>query len=92
MATWTEFAQRYPEFSGLDAAIGTPKLAEAARQINVALWGALSDDGIYLLTAQKLARSPFGNSAKLSTTNGTTVYDDELMRLRQDVSSGFRAT
>lgn len=92
MADWSTFIQRFPEFAGLDPAIGTPKLAEATRQINVPLWGPLADDGIYQLTAQKLAKTPMGNTAKLSTTDGKTVYDDELMRLRADVSSGFRAT
>ncbi len=92
MADWTTFIARFPEFAGCDVAIGTPKLLEATRQISVPRWGALSDDGIYLLTAQKLARAPFGNAAKLSTTDGKTVYDDELERLRMDVSSGFRAT
>lgn len=92
MADWNTFIQRFPEFSGGDATIGALKLAEATRQISVPLWGPLSDDGIYLLTAQKLAKTPMGNAAKLSTTNGTTVYDDELMRLRADVSSGMRAT
>lgn len=92
MADWTTFISRFPEFAGSDPTIGAAKLSEATRQINVPLWGALSDDGIYLLTAQKLARLPFGNSAKLSTADGTTVYDDELMRLRMDVSSGYRAT
>lgn len=92
MADWTTFVARFPEFAGGDAALGAQKLAESARQINVPLWGALADDGIYQLTAQKLAKTPFGNSAKLSTTDGKTVYDDELLRLRADVSSGYRAT
>jgi hypothetical protein len=92
MADWNTFIARFPEFAGGDPTTGAAKLAEATRQINVPLWGALADDGIYLLTAQKLARSPFGNSAKLSTTDGKTVYDDELYRIRMDVSSGYRAT
>lgn len=92
MADWNTFIARFPEFAGNDPALGALKLAEATRQINVPLWGALADDGIYQLTAQKLAKTPWGNSSKLSTADGTTVYDDELLRLRADVSSGFRVT
>ena len=62
MADWNTFITRYPEFAGTDPAIGTPKLLEATRQINVPQWADLAEDGIYLLTAQKLARTPMGNA------------------------------
>lgn len=92
MADWSTFTSLYSEFAGTDPALGALKLAEATAQISVPIWGTLADAGIYLLLAQKLARSPMGNAAKLSTTGGKTVYDDELNRLRMDVSSGIRLT
>lgn len=92
MADVPTFLAGYPEFQGADPTLVTAKMAEAQRALDPTQWGLLSDDGIYLLTAQKLSRSPWGNSAKLSTTDGRTVYDDDLDRMRQDVSSGYRVT
>ncbi len=92
MATIAAFFVAYPEFQGTAEELVTAKMAEATRQLDVVQWDTLADDGIYLLTAQKLARTPFGNSAKLSTKDGTTIYDAELDELRGFVASGFRAT
>lgn len=88
MADYTTFVAAFPEFAGADEPFVTAKMGEATRELDVTLWGALFDDGVYKLTAQKLAKSPYGNSAKLSTTNGRTVYDEELDRLRRFIASG----
>ena len=92
MADPTTFLGSYPEFGGTDPALVQAKMSEAERQIDLTIAGTLSDDLIYLLTAQKLARTPFGNDAKLSTMDGTTVYDAELYTLRSFIASGYRIT
>jgi hypothetical protein len=92
MADITTFTGSFPEFAGTDPVLLQAKMNEATRQIDLTIAGALSDDIIYLLTAQKLARTPFGNNAKLSTMDGSTVYDAELAELRSYISSGYRLT
>ncbi len=89
---WPTFIARRPEFAGYDATMGALVIVEATRQIDATLWGPLADDGISLLAAQKLAKEPSGNSAKLVNQDGSTVYDMELDRLRMDVSGGYRVT
>lgn len=91
-ADYTTFVAAYPEFAGTAEELVKRKLEEAVRQLEPTAWGTLLDDGTYLLAAQKLARTPFGNAAKLSATDGRTVYDAELDRMRQDVASGYRVT
>ena len=92
MADWATFILKYDEFAGYDATAGAAMLADSVAQINAAVWGTLADQGVYLLTAQRLAKKPGGNTAKLVNKDGTTVYDDELDRLRADVVGGNRST
>ncbi len=90
-ADYTTFVTGYPEFEGTNRELVTQKMAEAVLQLDGPTWGTWYDLGVYLLTAQKLARSPFGNSAKLKS-DGSTVYDAELERLTAAVASGYRVT
>lgn len=93
MATvYRDFIQRFPEFAGADEAMINAKLAEATRQVDPTMTDPPLTDLIYQLTAQKLAKTPFGNTAKLSTNGGGTVYDDELDRLRADAARGLGIT
>jgi hypothetical protein len=47
-----------------------------------------TDKGVKYLAAHKLAISPFGLNAKLSSKEGKSVYGEEYMRLSRIVSFG----
>lgn len=91
-ATLATFQAGFPEFASGDPVLIQAKLNEASRQIDLVGAGALADDFVYLLTAQKLAKLPSGNTSKLVNKDGSTVYDDDLARIRRDVSSGLGIT
>lgn len=83
MADDADFIAAYPEFAGTDSNLRAAKMAAAVREIDASACGTLSDDLIYALTARKLALSPTGDTSKLVNKDGSTVYDDEIKRLRR---------
>ena len=92
MADSATFLVSYPEFSDTNPDLVTAKMEEAVRQLDPTVFGATLDDATYLLTAQKLAKMPMGNAALIDATTGRTVYDEELLRLRREATSGIRNT
>lgn len=92
MADYTTFVAGFPEFQDTNRELVTQKLNEAILQLDAPTFGTFFDSAVYLFTAQKLAKSPFGNAAKLVSKDGSTVYDAELELLRAAVVSGYRVT
>lgn len=87
---YADFIGSFPEFAGAPQALIQAKLDEAARNMDLPVWGALADDGISYLAAHKLATSPAGQNARLITKDGTSTYLLEYRRLCRIVGSGFR--
>lgn len=90
MADYATFIAEFPEFAAVDSALVSAKLARAVLELDSVSWDTLYDQGVYLLTAQKLAKSPSGNTSKLMNKDGSTVYDDDLDLLRTMVAGGVR--
>ena len=90
MADYATFVAEYPEFAATDQALVMAKLNRAIGELDSVVWGTLFDNGVYLLTAQKLAKMPSGNTSKLVSKDGSTVYDDDLDLLRAIVVGGIR--
>ena len=88
--TYGTFTTQFPEFSATDADMVSAMLAASLLEINVAVWGALADQGQAYLTAHKLAISPFGQQARLVQKDGSTTYELEYKRLCSAVASGYR--
>lgn len=78
--TWTaaSFMQRYPEFATMDAALVTSAIAEATAYVDPALAPIDADRGIGLKTADILALSPFGQTARMQSKDGSTTYGKQF--------------
>jgi hypothetical protein len=71
------FRVQYPEFkSALDPFVQA-FLDAAAREINPTELGEAYDNAHGLLTAHKLAISPFGKQARMVNEDGRTTYENE---------------
>lgn len=86
------FRTQFPEFKGVSDSVVSAWLAAAALEIDISLWGMKADQGQGLLTAHKLATSPFGQSARMVAKDGTTTYWFNYQKLVRQVSSGYRVT
>ncbi len=69
-----DFRVAFPEFRSASDALVGQQLAFAEAQIDPAVWKSTTAEGHGLLTAHKLALSPFGKQAKLSTASGSSTY------------------
>jgi hypothetical protein len=104
MATLTMFRAQFPEANGVSDVLVSTMLAAAFLEIDQSVWGAMgtlggtmtkADQGQMYLAAHKLACSPFGQNAKMTTDpkrNGyqRTTYGAEFFLLMRSVTSGFR--
>jgi hypothetical protein len=102
------FRVQFPEANGVSDTLVTQYLGAAALEIDLSVWGAFSDpvlapamtkadQGQLYLAAHKLAISPFGQNAKMTTVirkneSGyrRTTYGAEFLLLMQGVTGGFR--
>lgn len=91
-ATLAEFVLEFPEFAGADPVLVQAKLSAAILEVDAGACGALSDEITYHIAARKLALSPLGNTSKLRKDDGSTVYDEELQRLRVVAVGSFTLT
>lgn len=96
MLTLEQFYEAYPDFKGSSNLAGHDgfvqvKLNEAALEIDPVTWGAKTNTGHGLLTAIKLAKSPYGKNAKMVPgQNGKTIYEDPYNRLVKQVAGKRR--
>jgi hypothetical protein len=96
---FTSFVVAFPAFRNTDRPRVEVKIAEAKRQVDEAVWGELTDDGVGYLAAHLLAIMPGGEHARLIPRNAKpvrgealTTYEREYKRLMRQVASGFRVT
>lgn len=90
--TAEKFLTQFPEFKGVELDLVQAHLDAAALEIDVDIWGLKADQGQAYLAAHKMALSPYGQNARLSTDDGRTTYFTHYKALRLQVTSGFRVT
>ncbi len=90
--TASTFIVSFPEFSGIDSALITLKLAEAELCIDRVLWATRADAGQGYMAAHLLATSPFGNGTATVQKDGSTRYEKNFARLARIVTGGIRST
>lgn len=90
----SEFLVFAPEFGPAENTLIAAKLAEAERRCPAATWGAgeFQASGIMNKAAQLLALSPQGREMKLSTDDGKTAWDDQIVRLNRIAAAGLGRT
>lgn len=88
--TAQQFLAEFPEFREAPPEVVAAKLAEAARNVDVAIAGAKADDLIKYWTAELLAKSPSAEFARLKNKDGGTIYTGRLQELIRVVSYGCR--
>lgn len=86
------FLNRFPEFAETEAGLVSSAIAEALENLNATAFGELLDEAQGYLAAHKLAVSPFGRSARLSSNDGTSTYLGEFRRIKRMVSPRFMVT
>lgn len=84
------FVLARPEFVRAPAESLASALAEAVLEVDAEVWGDLTDIGVSLLAAHKLAISPFGQMAKLVAKDGSTTYGVQFHLKEAQVSCGLR--
>lgn len=83
--TKPEFLASYPEFAVIDTeepTIVPAKLAEAEGAVSD-MWEGRRDEIVGLETAHRLAITPFGRNAKLSSSMGKSTYGEQLKQRRR---------
>ncbi len=88
------FKAHFPEFADARAPddLIAAKLDEADNQTNSETWGDLLDQGILYLAAHLLATSPFGQQARLASSDATSTYGNRYDRLAKSSQVGLLRT
>lgn len=87
--TRATFIVRFPEFTSVSEAMWSAHHAAALQETPSETWGDWQDEGVMQLTAHKLAITPYGLNAKLSSKEGESVYGRERKRLDMIVAFGI---
>ena len=95
--TLSDFRARFPEFALAPDALVNACLADAAGQIDVAVWGGKANMGVKYLAAHLIATNPSGEFARLSKAQlgllqspWDTQYKEAYDALKRSVAAGFR--
>lgn len=76
--TRTSLLVEHPEWANAPTALVDAKLATAKALLDSDVLDTLYDPAVVLKTCQLLAVSPFARDMKLSSDDGTTIYDRAL--------------
>lgn len=87
--TLASLVQRFPEVETAPSGLLASCLEAAAVEVDPNLWGTLTREGHGLITARKLALSPWGRDARIMADDGSTTYDGEITRLQLAVASSM---
>lgn len=90
------FKARYPEFLNAPDTLIAACMSEAVTMCPVSVWGAggdsprdLTQQGVFLYTAQFLSESPFARHMNL-VADGASPYKARIDTLKRIVASGHR--
>jgi hypothetical protein len=78
-----DFRTRFPEFDLASDTYVQAYLTDALLELDAVVWGALLDLGQAYLAAHRMASSPWGQSAKLISEDGSTTYWKNYENLRR---------
>lgn len=87
------FRVRHPEFSGTPDEYVQATLDAAADEIDEDVWGSKAAEGHGLLSAHKLALSPYGVDMRLGAfgdNKARSVYGDQHEQLSRRVGTAYR--
>jgi hypothetical protein len=76
------FRVRYPVFQNVAPQMVAAVIAEATLEVDPSVWRTMTETGIGLLAAHKLAIDPQGNNVRLVAKDGTTTYGNQYEELR----------
>lgn len=77
------FLRTFPEFSEVEIDTIDQALADAEPQVDPIAFGTLTDRAHGLTAASILARCPAGQAARMTSKDGVSTYDLELVDLRR---------
>jgi hypothetical protein len=89
MLTSEQFLERAPEWRTAKAARITAALAAAEKRTDPSVFGTLTDDAHFYLTAHLLAVSPTGKAARLDGASFRTLYLDERERIEREAAAAL---
>lgn len=85
-----EFTTRYPAFTTCDPDVMSSMLEEAARAVNVDIYGDRTDDAIAALAAHKVFVSDAGSSLRTeSSQTDTSDYLKAYQQIRREMAPKF---
>jgi hypothetical protein len=82
------FRARYPAFQNVSPQMVAAVIAEATLEVDPLVWRTMTETGIGLLAAHKLAIDPQGNNTRLVAKDGTTTYGNMYDQLRAALAVG----
>lgn len=88
--TLAEFRVRYPEFKNAGDTLVQAVLDETEGELDTEVWASKWDTGHGLLTAHRLALSPFGQTARMVDAQRSTTYKKHFDEIVVQVSAGIR--
>jgi hypothetical protein len=83
------FRAQFPELVSAPDALVDSCIALAANHITTN-WGNKADEAHLYYAAHLLATSPYGQAARLSSSEGKSTYGDHYERLQWQVGCGLR--
>lgn len=83
------FRARYPEFSSVATLTLQATLDEAALRLNKTVYGNRYDEAHGYITAHKLASSPMGQGARMTSKSGETVYLQNFRMIQREMAGGY---
>lgn len=90
--TAAQFKEAYPEFTSAPDAIVDQKIQLSVLRTDATVWGDLWGQGVFLRTADALARSPEGRKMRLVSDKGESIYHKDLRTLVTRVACGVGRT
>lgn len=84
------FRTLFPEFTNAPDVFVSAWLAETLPEIDPTIWGTDADSGHGLLTAHRMAVSPFGRNSRLSSEKGESTYGKQFAELETKRAVGIR--
>lgn len=86
--TLAQFRVAFPEFKTAGDPLVETKLAAAKACLSEEILGALYPEAVMVKTADMLAKSPAGQSARMVNKDGTTTYSVRFNEIKWSVASG----
>jgi hypothetical protein len=87
--SYAQFVEEFPEFANVGETVVQARLDMAALQVNASAYGGKRDMAIKYLAADLIARSPYGEMARLSPTGAKTIYRETFEAIQRQIPPGI---